>query len=177
MTPTPRLRRHAGLVAVPTLTTIGGLAAVAMLSSRGPTAAAPLLVNESPSLPKGVYLRIPSAAPEPGAVVALRQPAGVRPYLAGLGLPGEVRLLKRVAAGAGARVCAGGGHVRIGGRALPVLAYDRRGAALPAWRGCRQLRAGELFLLGDTAASFDSRYFGPVRRAEVEGVYRELVTW
>lgn len=54
---------------------------------------------------------------------------------------------------------------------------DRRGASLPAWRGCRTLAADELLLLGDTATSFDGRYFGPVRRAEVEGIYREVLQW
>jgi len=39
------------------------------------------------------------------------------------------------------------------------------------------LRTDELFVLGDTPGSFDSRYFGPIRRAQVEGVYRETLTW
>ena len=52
-----------------------------------------------------------------------------------------------------------------------------RGAALPAWRECRILAPDEVFLLGDTPGSFDSRYFGPVRRSDVVGVYREVLTW
>lgn len=27
------------------------------------------------------------------------------------------------------------------------------------------------------AGSFDSRYFGPIRRDDVEGVFRESLTW
>ncbi|WP_307369075.1 hypothetical protein [Brevundimonas sp. SORGH_AS_0993] len=31
--------------------------------------------------------------------------------------------------------------------------------------------------MGDTAASFDSRYFGPVRADRLEGVFWEVLTW
>ncbi|MFW2345454.1 MAG: S26 family signal peptidase [Brevundimonas mediterranea] len=48
---------------------------------------------------------------------------------------------------------------------------------MPQWSDCRRLAADEVFLVGDTAGSFDSRYFGPVRTAEVIGVYREVLTW
>jgi type IV secretory pathway protease TraF len=41
--------------------------------------------------------------------------------------------------------------------------------ALPGWSGCRSLEHDELLLIGDHAASFDSRYFGPVRTSSVEG--------
>jgi type IV secretory pathway protease TraF len=45
------------------------------------------------------------------------------------------------------------------------------GRPLHAWSACRRLRPGELFLLSTTnPASFDSRYFGPVRADAVLGV-------
>ncbi|HEX4711107.1 S26 family signal peptidase [Phenylobacterium sp.] len=150
-----------------------GLVAIACI----PRSPATAVINESPSLPRGLYLRAPGAALEPGAVVAISQPAAARRYLAGLGMPSQVRLLKRVAAAGGDAVCAAPGRVSTPGRTLPVPARDRRGEALPAWRGCRALTADELFLLGDTPNSFDSRYFGPVNRATVQGVYRAAVTW
>lgn len=137
---------------------------------------APALINESPSLPRGLYLRI-GAAIELGAVVAVPQPAAVRPYLKRLGVPGDVVLLKRVAAVGGEPVCAVGGAVRTPGRRASALERDRQGAILPAWRECRMLAPDEVFLLGDTPGSFDSRYFGPVRRSDVVGVYREILTW
>jgi type IV secretory pathway protease TraF len=101
----------------------------------------------------------------------------VRSYLAGLGVPHEVHLLKRIAAVSGQRACAVPGAVRVAGRTLPVEARDRRGTPLPAWRDCRTLRAGEVFLVGDGAASFDSRYFGPVAVTQLEGVYRRVPSW
>jgi len=156
-------------------------AAVAALASGAQLAAAILpplaLINESPSVPRGVYLRVFGGAPVPGALVALPQPAASRPYLARLGMPVEVRLLKRVAAGPGDRVCRTGRRVEAGGRVVWVSPRDRHGQMLPQWRDCRILGPDELFLLGDTAASFDSRYFGPVRTTDLVGVFRESVTW
>lgn len=153
---------------------IAGLAfAVVGIGFDGPALA---LVNESPSLPRGLYLR--TGAPiERGAVVAIAQPAAARSYLRRLGMPDDVLLLKRVAAVGGDRVCAGFGTVRTPGRQVRPLDRDRQGVALPAWRECRLLAHDELFLLGDTPASFDSRYFGPVRRGEAKGVYQEVLTW
>lgn len=152
----------------------GLLAALATVAARAP---AIVMINESPSLPKGLYARAPAAALKLGAVVAIPQPAAARPYLAALGMPAEVRLLKRIAAAGGDRVCATPGRVATPAASVAVLTHDRRGEPLPAWRSCRALAPGEVFLLGDTPLSFDSRYFGPVRRAAVDGVYREIVTW
>ena len=135
------------------------------------------LVNESPSVPRGLYLRQPGGAPERGAMVALPQPPIARRYLGALGMPDEVLLIKRVAAVGGDPVCRQGTAVRMPGRVAHVLDRDRRGAALPGWTGCRRLAPDELFLLGDTAGSFDSRYFGPVRTRDLEGVFRETLTW
>lgn len=134
------------------------------------------LINESPSLPRGFYLRT-GAAIAPGSIVAVPQPWAARPYLARLGMPGGVLLLKRVAAVGGDRVCAVDGVIRTPGRQATALERDRRGSVLPVWRACRVLAAEEVFLLGDTPGSFDSRYFGPVRRSDVVGVYREVLTW
>lgn len=148
-------------------------AAVVGIGFDGPALA---LVNESPSLPRGLYLRI-GATVERGAVVAIVQPAAARSYLMRLGMPNDVLLLKRVAAVEGDPVCAGFGIVRTPGRRVRTLDRDRQGAALPVWRDCRRLARDELFLLGDTPGSFDSRYFGPVLRGEAVGVYREVLTW
>ncbi|MFC3077848.1 S26 family signal peptidase [Phenylobacterium terrae] len=155
----------------PPLAALGALAAI---SAAAPSLA---LVNESPSLPKGLYVRAAGAAPEPGAVVAFAQPADARPYLAALGVPADVSLLKRVAGRGGHLVCAERERVALPGRWAPAMSHDRRGVALPRWRACRALADDEVFLLGDSAESFDSRYFGPVRRADLDGVYREVLTW
>lgn len=141
-------------------------------------AAPPLaLVNESPSLPKGLYLRSLDQAPRRGGVVAVEPPAFARRYLAALGMPASVPLLKRVAAAGGERVCRTGGELRWPGRTATALPRDRRGGSLPAWSGCRRLGPDELLVIGDTATSFDSRYFGPVRRSSLIGVYVEALRW
>jgi len=109
--------------------------------------------------------------------VALAQPATARAYLTRLGMPDDILLLKRVAAVEGDAVCDEGGTVRTPGRQVLRLDRDRQGAVLPAWSECRLLERDELFLLGDTPESFDSRYFGPVRKGEAKGVYQEVLTW
>jgi len=154
-----------------TLFFLGCLAAVA---GRTPALA---LVNESPSLPRGLYVREMGVAPVRGAVVALPQPPSARRYLGGLGMPPEVLLIKRVAAVEGDRVCRRGAEVLAAGRGVAVIGRDRTGAPLPAWTGCRRLGPGELFVLGDTVGSFDSRYFGPIDAGDVEGVFREALAW
>ncbi|NBW09131.1 MAG: S26 family signal peptidase [Caulobacteraceae bacterium] len=135
------------------------------------------LVNESPSLPRGLYARAPGAAPVRGAVVAVPQPPAARAYLGALGMPAEVLLIKRVAASPGQSVCRQGAVVVAHGRTAAVLERDRYGRRLPGWGGCRRLGPNELFLLGDTPTSFDSRYFGPVDRRDIVGVYRGVATW
>lgn len=134
------------------------------------------LINESPSLPRGLYLR-GGGKPALGSIVALPQPASTRAYLTGLGMPGDVLLIKRVAARGGDIVCRDGLTVQTPLRRVEARERDDRGVTLPAWSGCRRLSDDELFLLGDTPGSFDSRYFGPVDRAVIAGVYWGVLTW
>ncbi|WP_322084572.1 S26 family signal peptidase [Burkholderia sp. BCC1972] len=87
-------------------------------------------------------------------------------------LPVRVPLLKRVGAVTPQEVCISKGIVRIDG--VPVAAAlpaDRMGRPLAFWQQCRRLEPGELFLMSvSNPASFDSRYFGPVRASDVLGV-------
>jgi len=104
-----RLHRLAILAAAPAL----ALLALGALAARSPTLA---LINESPSLPQGLYLRDPYGRPDRGAIVALPQPAAVRPYLARWGT--------RVHAGGSRRLMAPGnridqGSAQDGGDVLP----------------------------------------------------------
>lgn len=153
---------------------VGALGAGALASQAGLKLA---IINESPSLPKGLYLRAMSARPEPGAIVALPPPAPAQPYLRQIGLPPSALLLKRVAAAEGELVCRGKEGLSLGGRRLLAPERDRAGRRLPAWSGCLRLGPGEVFLLGDTPASFDSRYFGPVKTAALTGVFSAALTW
>lgn len=135
------------------------------------------LLNETPSLPKGIYLRSFDQTPRRGAVIAVQPPPVARRYLASLGMPASVPLLKRIAAVGGEQVCRTGEGLRWSGRMAMARPRDRRGSPLPAWAGCRRLGADELLVMGDTPTSFDSRYFGPVRRSSLAGVYVEALRW
>ena len=148
-----------------------GLAALAWAAFVHPL---PLLVyNPSDSVPVGWYRIGPSDALRVGAIVLTTLPpdaaalAAQRRYL-----PARVPLLKRVGAIAPQEVCISGRIVRIDGvPSAAVLPADRWGRPLPSWQQCRRLEPGELFLLSTTnPASFDSRYFGPVRASDVIGV-------
>lgn len=140
----------------------------------------------STASPAADYDRLDRPAPPSGpstaelaarAGIFFAPPAGAAAYLAGLGAGPDALLLKRVRAGAGDRVCSEGGLVWTPTGTLAVGQRDRRGAALPQWRGCRVLEGDEVFVTGDTPTSFDSRYFGPVRTDRLRGVYREVVSW
>lgn len=114
-----------------------------------------------PALQPGDYLVLRRGAPEPGAsafgrVVALRDPEGRLLLKRIVGLPGEALRV--------------GTAVQVSGR---VLVEPYAGGATPSaqFRGLNQLHDDEYFLLGDRRdASTDSRDFGPVPRARIEGV-------
>ncbi|RDS85030.1 S26 family signal peptidase [Dyella monticola] len=136
-----------------------------------------LIYNPSESVAVGWYHIDPrefgAAAPPVGSLVLVPLPAYAAELAAWRGyLPRGIPLLKPVAAVAPQRVCVADGIVRIDGVPVAaVLRIDGRGRPLHAWPHCRRLRPGELFLLGTTnPASFDSRYFGPVRVSAVLGI-------
>ncbi|WP_293383295.1 S26 family signal peptidase [Phenylobacterium sp. SCN 70-31] len=158
------------------------LLALVVVTASGGTASwlqaqpTPWLINETDSLPRGVYLRTAGAL-RIGVVVAAAPPMSARSYLDELGASADARLLKRIAAGPGEEVCRDGARVSWPRGAVVARVADRRGRALPTWSGCRRLTGDEFLLLGDTATSFDSRYFGPAPRAAIHGIYKEVWRW
>jgi conjugative transfer signal peptidase TraF len=169
----PHSRRRARLVLAGL--SACGLAALAWASFVSPLPR--LIYNPSDSVAVGWYRIDPrgtgAPAPHVGSLVLVPLPpeaaalAAWRHYLP-MGIP----LLKPVAAVAPQRVCVTDDRVRIDGVSVAaVLRTDGRSQPLHAWLQCRRLRPGELFLLSTTnPASFDSRYFGPVRASAVLGV-------
>jgi conjugative transfer signal peptidase TraF len=141
-------------------------------------ARAPLLVwNASASAPIGLY-RVVSGAPERGDLV-LVQPSKFIAKLAAKRryLPSGVPLIKRIAAMGGDDVCAFDGSIIINGKVIArQLGRDRVGRPMPRWNDCRILTCDEIFLLLTAADSFDSRYFGPVPRAQIIGRLAPLWT-
>ncbi|WP_230588541.1 S26 family signal peptidase [Sphingobium yanoikuyae] len=97
------------------------------------------------------YSNAMARLPEP-----FRALAAVRRYL-----PRNVPVVKRVGAEAGDEVCALGDQVFVDGRPVVMRKkFDALGRGMPSWHGCRMLQRQQLFLLMDSADSFDGRYFG-----------------
>lgn len=141
-------------------------------------ARAPLLVwNASASAPIGLYRVLPGA-PRRGDLVLVYPPEGAAKLAAKRGyLPADVPLIKRVVAMAGDRVCAFRGTIFVNGGAVArQLEADSEGRPMPRWNECRALTDDEIFLILPPADSFDSRYFGPVPRAQIIGRLAPLCT-
>lgn len=153
-------------------------ASVLSISSLIITAVTPprdlLLYNPSHSIPTSIYVRV-EAAPRVGSIVTVRAVDVAPDYAALREFTGDGDRFKRVAAANGDTVCADDDDIEINTRTVAQRERrDAMGRSLPHWRGCRTLENGEVFLLGETHDSFDSRYFGVVRNDQIEGVWREL---
>jgi conjugative transfer signal peptidase TraF len=139
-----------------------------------------LLYNPSPSVSEGWYAIVPARDVRVGTLVIARLPARTA-YLADRRgyLPMTVPIIKRVAAAGGHHVCAWSGMVFIDGQSVArTLIVDGADRPLSAWPHCRTLAADEFFLLGEGSPdSFDSRYFGPVRRTAILGRAIPVWTW
>lgn len=164
-------------VTVPLLI-VAGLASLAWAAFVTPIPR--VIYNPSDSVPVGWYRIVRAGTLHVGSFVLIHLPAASAALAARRRyLPLNVPLLKRIGAMAPEAVCVRGGIVRIDG--IPVAAtlhVDGAGRRLTAWRQCRRLRVGELFLLSTSnPASFDSRYFGPVKTSAVIGLAHPLWTW
>jgi len=168
--PTIRIRRRR--VALILLSLLGLILA-------GSTGRAPLFLYPStPSLPAGLYLKVGDVI-ERGSIVAFPVPDAAKSYQRTIGRtvdPGFL-FLKPVAAMPDDQVCNGAAlGLWINGRHRGATANrDQEGRPLPVWQDCRRIAADELFTFTDhVATSFDGRYYGPIRRARVVGVYRMI---
>lgn len=79
--------------------------------------------------------------------------------------------MKRVAASEGDSVCRTGQQVTINGVASVTARSNKE---LPSWSGCIHLKAGNVFLLGDSEKSFDGRYFGITEADDIIGPIRPI---
>lgn len=139
-----------------------------------------IVYNPTPSAPLGWYAVVSAPALRVHDIVLARLPDDVAMLADRRGyLPRSVPILKQIGALEGQVVCAVGDSVAIDGKHLArTRNRDGAGRPLAPWTGCRPLVVGELFLLSsESNASFDSRYFGPVKRAAVIGRAVPLWTW
>jgi len=157
---------------------LGMTIAVALMVAPVVAQQPPLLViwNASLSVPVGLYL-VAQASPRVGDLVVLRLPPVIAAFAARRRyLPTTAYLLKPIAAAAGDLVCRFGEQVFVRGEfAATAKTADDDGNAMPAWEGCRILQTGEVFVLADHPASFDSRYFGPLDTTSIVG--RATLVW
>lgn len=131
----------------------------------------PLVIwNASDSVPIGFYW-VSKRQPQIGEVAVIAPPDWVRLYASSRGyLPSHVWLLKPIYAVSGSLVCRIGTHVFVDGKYVArAKIFDSRKRILPVWNGCRTLKPYDVFVLAKPKNSFDSRYFGPINRAQVIG--------
>lgn len=137
----------------------------------------PIVWNRTPSMPEGFYVRSFGEAPAVGKIIAFPAPPSVVDYAQKQGATGNLPwLIKPLAAGVGDHVCVTD-HLTINGQTIaPVFDTAPDGMPLPRWRECRVLADGEWFAYAPRRPdSLDSRYYGPVRDADVIGVF--LAVW
>jgi conjugative transfer signal peptidase TraF len=150
-----------------------GLAAIALIALPAvATMPTKLIWNVSASVQTGLYVLTNSDDLRRGSVVAVQPPPVLaklmneRQYL-GVGAP----MLKSVAALPGDKVCRKGTRVSVNGHTIArAKKRDKKGLALPVWRGCQRLSQDQIFLVNaGVADSMDGRYFGPLPRNTVIG--------
>jgi len=155
---------------------LGMLGGIALVMAAGLPKHPLLIWNASPSVPIGIY-RIEDGQPLLDDLVLIRLPEPMAVLADRRGyLPRRAYLIKPVAAVAGDRVCRFGVHIFIRRRfAALALATDTAARPMPTWHGCRTLQTGDVFLLANDPASFDGRYFGPLRTEHVVGRAKRLL--
>jgi conjugative transfer signal peptidase TraF len=139
-------------------------------------------VNVSPSVPVGLYRRLPLPdAVERGMLVILPVPVSVvpwhRPKLPTFLRP--VPLLKPVVAVEGDEVCVTEASIWIRDQWYGPALTEAHGLPLPhpLPDGCTTLSAGEVFVATATDRSLDSRYFGPVKIETIRARAIPVLTW
>ncbi len=136
-------------------------------------------LNLTPSEPVGIYELVPGAITR-GALVLLKQPHNPAASILQRYVPGNLPLIKRVAALPSDAVRVEADGVYVNGVRWPEsapLAHDAEGRALNPYSGVHRVAAGELWVMSNHPRGLDSRYFGPVAEASVVSRLRPLATW
>ena len=131
-----------------------------------------LLYNPSQNAAVGWYRVKPNLAIERGSQVAAYAPEWARRLADERGyLPYDYPLIKTVWAVEGEEVCFHNQSVSVPKRPdIPLLGQDALGRVMPQRSGCIVLKSDEYLLISpDVQNGFDSRYFGPVGKANIIG--------
>jgi len=131
--------------------------------------------NQTPSLPRGLYScrAVTKAAPLPPAVLVTFRLTSAQQAMvpqAGAGL-----MLKQIWARHPHEVCAQGDEVWVDGRLEAHRPLQEQ--LIAGWTGCATLGRQEYFVMGRHPRSVDSRYYGPITRAQVLEICTPLWTW
>jgi conjugative transfer signal peptidase TraF len=106
-----------------------------------------------------------------------------RGYISAGPCPGKFGyLMKRVLAAKNDAVTVSDDGVRVNGKLLPYskpLKVDNGGRSLPHYQSnSYTLGNDEVLLMTDISPiSFDSRYFGPINRSQIQTVITPVMTW
>ena len=147
-----------------------------------------VVINTTMSLPLGLYRSIDAPVARGAYVKFCPPPSAVfdearrRGYIGAGFCPGGYQpMLKRVLAAEDDQVDVAAQGVHINGQLVALSAQmhaDRGGRPMPRYVQHRVLGASELMLMSDVSGvSFDSRYFGPLDRAQVRAVITPFFTW
>ena len=150
--------------------------AVAMLVVPVSANSARLVWNITKSAPTGLY-SIQQGSWHVGDRVAVRPTELLADDLERRGVLRRGKLLiKRIVAGQGDKVCRDGVDITVNGSAAAVAKdVSGSGEKLPVWLGCQTLGPSDVLLLGDTADSYDGRYFGVTSVDDILGRVSMLV--
>lgn len=146
-------------------------------------------INTTESIPVGLYWTT-SAPITKGSYVMFCPPQGPvfdtakrRGYIgAGFCVGGYGYMMKRVLAAKDDRLTVSDEGVFVNGAQLPhsvPLDADEANRPMPRYRvDTLRLARDELLLMSDVCdASFDGRYFGPVKREQIKWAIRPIFTW
>lgn len=137
------------------------------------------IFNTSASMPVGLYRHHPDVRPSVGDIVLLHPPSTVRSMVRARGYaPRSGRIQKYLLADAGTRFCVTKTSFRFRSRNLERFSEDSDGRPLPDLpKGCRAVPSNHVLVGTPHPRGFDSRYFGPVSRTQLDGVLTPLFTW
>ncbi len=137
-------------------------------------------INLTASVSRGVYIRIPQKKISHGCYVIFELPDSLSSQLSTASwYPDSQKFIKEVVGVEGDAVESfHNGYAVSGVELFPQFPYDREGNPLPREMDDLLVVPEGMVLVGSPHPySFDSRYFGPLDIAEIDGVYQLLWEW